>query len=101
MSKMLTFYYFFIARYIWFVVRSENKAAAFAILNRASISEKDRLKDSFCTSKCEELVWLTRLLENKSYKKVESGYVLCCEFHEFRRTVSEMPGLENINELLK
>lgn len=90
-----------VPKYIWYVVRSENKAAAFVVLNRASISEKDRQKDSFCTSKCEEIAWLTSLLENKNYKKVESGYVLCCEFHEFRRTVSEMPNLESITELLK
>lgn len=90
-----------VPKYLWYVVRSENKAVAFAILNRATISDKDRQKDSFCTSKCEELTWLVNLLENKNYKKVESGYVLCCEFNEFRRTVLEMPNLENINELLK
>lgn len=90
-----------VPKYIWFVVRSEHKAVAFAILNRASISEKDRQKDSFCASKCEEITWLTNLLEDKNYRKVESGYVLCCEFNEFRRTVNEMPNLENINELLK
>lgn len=90
-----------VPKYIWFVVRSEHKAVAFALFNRASISEKDKQKDSFCTSKCEEITWLTNLLENKNYKKVESGYVLCCELNEFRRTVNEMPNLDNINELLK
>lgn len=90
-----------VPKFIWFVVRNDNKAVAFAILNRASISEKDRQKDSFCTSKCEEITWITNLLANKNYKKVESGYVLCCEFNEFKRTVSEMPNLDNINELLK
>lgn len=90
-----------VPKYLWFVVRSESKAVAFAILNRASISEKDRLKDTFCTSKCEEITWITRLLENKSYKKVESGFVLCCEFNEFRRTVTEMPNIDHVNELLK
>lgn len=90
-----------VPKYIWYVVRSENRATAFAILNRASMSEKDRQKDSFCTSKCEEITWLTNLLENKNYKKVENGYVLCCEFHEFKRTIGDMPNLDNINELLK
>lgn len=82
-------------------MRSENKATGFAIFNRASISEKDRLKDSFCMSKCGELTWITELLSNESYNRTESGYVLCCEFHEFKRTIREMPNLENINELLK
>lgn len=90
-----------VPKYLWYVVRSENKAVAFAILNRVSVSEKDRQKDSFCTSKCEELTWLNKLLENKSFKNTENGYVLCCEFNEFRRTVIEMPSLENVNELLK
>lgn len=87
-----------VPKYIWFVVRTEQKAVAFAILNRATTSEKDF---SFCTSKCEEITWITNLLENKNYRRVESGYVLCCEFNEFKRTVSEMPNLDNINELLK
>jgi DNA/RNA non-specific endonuclease len=89
-----------VPRYIWYVVRAETKATAFAVFNRASISEKERQKDSFCASKCEEITWLTTLLENKNYKKVESGYVLCCELNEFRRTVVEMPHLD-VNDLLK
>lgn len=89
-----------VPKYIWYVVRAEAKAAAFVVFNRASISEKERQKDSFCVSKCEEITWLTSLLENKDYKKVEAGYVLCCEFHEFKRTVSEMPHLD-VTELLK
>lgn len=90
-----------VPKYLWCVVRSENKAVAFAIFNRSVISEKDRQKDSFCASKCEDLTWLKKLHENKSFKNAESGYVLCCEFNEFRRTVIEMPSLENVNELLK
>lgn len=90
-----------VPKYFWFVVRSQQKATAFAIFNRASISDKERQKDSFCTSKCEELTWLHNLLQNKNYRKVESGLVLCCEFNEFKRTVSEMPNLDNINEMIK
>lgn len=92
-----------VPKYLWFVVRSENKATAFVIFNRATISDKDRQKDSFCASKCEEITWIHHLLENKSYKKVESGLVLCCELNEFKRTVSEMPTFveNNVNELLK
>lgn len=90
-----------VPKYIWYVVKSQNKAVAFVLFNRASISDADRLRDSFCHSKCEELTWIHNLLENTNYKKVENGLVLCCEFNEFRRTVSEMPNLENINELLK
>jgi hypothetical protein len=90
-----------VPKYHWYVVKSENKATAFAIFNRASISDKDAQKDSFCSSKCEEITWLQHLLENKNYKKVEYGLVLCCEFNEFKRTVTEMPDLNNVSELLK
>jgi len=90
-----------VPKYIWYVVKHENKATAFAIFNRASISDKERQKDSFCNSKCEEISWIANLLENKNYKKIESGYVLCCEFNEFRRSVSEMPNLDSVTELLK
>lgn len=90
-----------VPKYIWYVVRSQNKAVAFVIFNRSSLSDKDRQRDTFCTSKCEELTWIHHLLENKNFKRVENGLVLCCEFNEFKRTVSEMPNLENINELLK
>ncbi|KAL7045205.1 hypothetical protein ACKWTF_002170 [Chironomus riparius] len=90
-----------VPKFIWYVVKSQNKAAAFVIFNRTSVSDKERQRDTFCTSKCEELTWIHHLLENKSFKKAENGLVLCCEFNEFKRTVSEMPNLENINELLK
>lgn len=89
-----------VPKYIWYVVKSENKATAFVIFNRVQTSEANKQKDSFCTSKCEEILWIHNLLENKQYKKVENGFVLCCEFNEFKRTVSEMPNLDNINGLL-
>ncbi|CAO1359162.1 unnamed protein product [Diamesa hyperborea] len=90
-----------VPKYIWYVVRSGNKATAFAIFNRAHMSEKDKNKDAFCITKCEEITWIKKLLENKQYKKIENGYVLCCEFNDFRRTVTEMPHLDNVTELLK
>lgn len=91
-----------VPKYIWYVVKSDNKAVAFVIFNRASITEKERQKDSFCASKCEELTWLHHLLDNKNYKKEENGYVLCCDINDFKRTVTEMPNFEtNASELLK
>jgi hypothetical protein len=92
-----------VPKYIWYVVKSENKAVAFAILNRVSMISNSNLhqKDiNLCTSRCEEIKWISKLLENSSYNKYENGFVLCCEFNEFRRTVTEMPPLEKINDLL-
>lgn len=90
-----------VPKYIWYVVRSQNKAVAFVLFNGVSVSEKERQRDAFCTSRCEEITWIHHLLDNSNHKKVEHGLVLCCEFNEFKRTVSEMPNLENINEFLK
>lgn len=93
-----------VPKYLWFVVRSENKAVGFAILNRMSMISDSNMQQkelSLCTSKCEEITWISKLLENSSYNKFENGYVLCCEFNEFRRAVTEMPSLNNINEILK
>lgn len=92
-----------VPKYLWFVVKSENKAVAFAILNRVSMISNPNLHQkelNLCTSKCEEIKWINKLLENSSYNKFENGFVLCCEFNEFRRTVTEMPPLDNINDLL-
>lgn len=89
-----------VPKYIWFVVRSEQKATGFAIMNRSSKPEPDQKMDSFCSSHCEEITWLTNLLEDKNYRKIENGYVLCCNYDEFKRKVNEMPNLENISELL-
>lgn len=83
-------------KYFWFVVRSESRAIAFLILNRLTmIDESIHQKEmSICASRCEEISWISRLLENSSYSKFENGHVLCCEFHEFRRAVSEMPPID-------
>lgn len=82
-----------VPKFLWTVVRSGNKAAAFAVFNKNNINDRDLQKDSFCSSKCEEITWIRNLLLDKQYRKVESGYVLCCELNEFRRTVTEMPNI--------
>lgn len=82
-----------VPKYLWTVVKSANKAVAFAIFNKNNINDRDLQKDSFCSSKCEEITWIRNLLEDKQYRKVESGYVLCCEINEFRRTITEMPTI--------
>lgn len=82
-----------VPKYLWTVVKSDNKAVAFAIFNKNNINDRDLQKDSFCSSKCEEITWIKNLLEEKQYRRVENGYVLCCELNEFRRTITEMPNI--------
>lgn len=88
-----------VPKYLWTVVKSGQKIVAFAILNKNNVSDRDLQKDSFCSSKCEEISWIRNLKAEKQYKKLENGYVLCCEFNEFKRTITEMPNLSGTLEL--
>lgn len=88
-----------VPKYLWTVVKSGQNAVAFAIFNKNNISDRDLQKDSFCSSKCEEITWINNLKAEKQYRKVENGYVLCCELNEFKRTITEMPNLSGTLQL--
>ena len=90
-----------VPKYLWTVVKSGNKATAFAVLNKSTITERELKQGNFCKSKCEEISWINSLQENQQYQKVENGLVLCCELNEFRKTVTEMPALSDVVGLLK
>ncbi|EDS26581.1 deoxyribonuclease I [Culex quinquefasciatus] len=90
-----------VPKFHWTVVRSGNKAVAFAIVNKPQLSDKEREKDAFCTSICDQLTWISTLKENDSYSNPRFGYVLCCELNDFRKTIKEMPPLTGISEVLK
>lgn len=90
-----------VPKFHWTVVRSGKKAVAFAIANKPQLSEKEREKDTFCTSICDQLTWISTLKENDSYSNPRHGYVLCCELNDFRKTVKEMPPITGISEVLK
>lgn len=90
-----------VPKFHWTVVRSGNKAVAFAIVNKPQLSDREREKDFFCTSICDQLTWISTLKENDSYSNPRFGYVLCCELNDFRKTVKEMPPLTGISEVLK
>lgn len=90
-----------VPKFHWTVVRSESKAVAFTIFNKAQLTEKEREKDSFCTSICSQLSWISNLKEDDSYSNPRLGYVLCCELNDFRKGVKEMPQLTGIREVLK
>lgn len=90
-----------VPKFHWTVVRSGKKAVAFAIANKPQLTEREREKDSFCTSICDQLTWISTLKENDSYSNPHHGYVLCCELNDFRKTVKEMPPITGISEVLK
>ncbi|KAL1377003.1 hypothetical protein pipiens_016555 [Culex pipiens pipiens] len=90
-----------VPKFHWTVVRSGNKAVAFAIVNKPQLSDKERENDAFCTSICDQLTWISTLKENDSYSNPRFGYVLCCELNDFRKTIKEMPPLTGISEVLK
>ncbi|XP_055642978.1 uncharacterized protein LOC129779499 isoform X2 [Toxorhynchites rutilus septentrionalis] len=90
-----------VPKFHWTVIRSETKAVAFAIHNKAHLTEKEREKDSFCRSICDQLSWINTLKEDDSYSNPEYGFVQCCELDEFRKTIKEMPPLNGIKGVLK
>lgn len=90
-----------VPKFHWTVVRSENRAVAFAIFNKAQLTDLEREKDSFCSSICDQLSWINTLKDNGSYSNPKLGYVLCCELNDFRKTIKEMPPLNGIKEVLK
>lgn len=90
-----------VPKFHWTVVKSESKAVAFAVFNKAQLTDAEREQDSFCNSICDQLTWISTLRENSSYRDPKQGYVLCCELNEFRKTIKEMPPLNGIIDVLK
>lgn len=89
-----------VAKYIWTVVKSENKAAAFAVLNNPDANENDVIGENLCPSKCSQMTWLKNLLLNDAYKNPKNGYVLCCSLDDFMKAIDEMPTLKGKYGLL-
>lgn len=83
-----------VPKYIWVVVKQENKAAAFAILNSPEAEEADIDADPICESKCLEMTWLERLLDDDLYKSINRGHVTCCSYADLRAKVTEMPLID-------
>lgn len=87
-----------VPKYLWTVVKTENKAAAFAILNNPEANEND--VESLCPSKCTQISWIKNLLLNDAYKNSAYGYVVCCNLDDFAKAVDEMPPLKGKYDLL-
>lgn len=90
-----------VPKYLWLVVKSESKAAAFAILNNDKEIDNNTLaRDSICESKCDQMPWLANLLKNKAYETVKNGFVWCCDVQSFQKKIKELPAIDGTYGLL-
>lgn len=80
-----------IPKYVWIGVRSENKFVGFAVINSPTAEA-----DIFFSSKCDQITWLKKVLENNL---VENRKVVCCEYQNFKNNIPEMPELAGKFEL--
>ncbi len=74
-----------IPKYFWIGVRSGNKFVGFAVTNSPTAEA-----DMFFTSKCDQITWLTKVVETNL---VGNRKIVCCEYRNFRNNVPEMPEL--------
>lgn len=90
-----------IPKYVWLVIKTDTrKTAAFLILNDVKATEDDVTDAELCESKCEQMQWLTNLLNGNAFNNVKNGYVWCCDLESFARKVPEMPAISGKHELL-
>lgn len=92
-----------VTKYLWMVVKTDNGAAAFLVLNsngkQSAGNEVD--DDEVCQSKCDQMPWLKKLTEDKAHTKVARGKVWCCDLDSFKEKVTELPALTgNFNLLI-
>lgn len=80
-----------VPKFVWFVVKSGNKATALAVVNDPDASEQQLRGAAFCQDICSQISWLS---------KPNSG-VICCELKKFRQTVTAMPELTDVRGLFK
>lgn len=76
--------------YLWLLIKTEDKAAAFVVLNNPNAEASD-LAFEPCTSKCTQLKWLKTLLDKDAYKNRKNGHVWCCELANLN--YEELPQL--------
>ncbi|XP_058058214.1 uncharacterized protein LOC131209221 isoform X1 [Anopheles bellator] len=85
----------------WTVVKSGDRALAFALFSKPQLTEQELEKQgTFCVSLCDQVTWLRKLREEDAWRTARAGYVLCCEVEEFRRTIKEMPPIAGVKAML-
>lgn len=82
-----------VPKYLWAVVATDRKAAAFFISNNIDSNEDELLKSGPCESKCTQMSWLTNLSSKDAYRKPKNGYVWCCDVS----ATGEILGMPKLN----
>lgn len=90
-----------VPKILWTVVKSDDKATAFAVSNNPMLTAEEIEANTFCKSKCDKVTWITNLKSDEKYKNGKSGFVLCCALNDFRSTVTEMPELVEVVGMFK
>lgn len=89
-----------IAKYFWVVAKNGDKIVAFIVPNQGHSGSGDgnlHKDGEFCSSKCNQIKWFEN---EKSVAAISSGHILCCDYVEFKKKISEMPSLDGTFSLL-
>ena len=88
-----------LAKYIWLVVQNENKVVTFVVPNVSHQNESGNLhkEQAFCPNKCSQLTWLKH---RKTVEAVSNGHLICCEFMDFSKKITEMPAISGNFQLM-
>lgn len=90
-----------VSKFIWTVVKSDNKAVAFIYLNKPDATDEEIQSSAPCTDKCPKITWASNLIKNDQYKIIKDGYVWCCELKDIREQFTGIPDLEDVIGLFK
>lgn len=91
-----------VAKYLWLIVREDDRAAAFVILNSNGLqpTSNDAENDEICSSRCDEMPWLTNLTEDNAHTEVQRGKVWCCDLASIPKIRSDFSVLNGNLTLL-
>lgn len=83
-----------VPKFLWVAVATQSPANAFGFLisNNIDLTEIE-MESGPCNSKCTQISWLSKLLDNDAYRKPGNGYVWCCDIYKFMEIVPEMPKI--------
>lgn len=83
---------FAVPEYLWMFVREGVQGVAFVVFNKMDMTAEEEKKfHDVCSSKCDQVQWLS-----SEFKSKHGKYVLCCDVNDARANVEEMPLVTGI-----